>query len=121
VSDEPRTNAEIRKWYLKEVGLIHEFNKQWFAKGLSARERAKKAWRIRHDARLKARAMMADPEEVQMLQTRDIVEYGSPDGPSFEFLVRQCQEAGLKGNAVYEAIIKGSYRPNKGVNDKFGL
>jgi PII-like signaling protein len=65
--------------------------------------------------------MMADPEEVEMLEARDIVEYGSADGPTFEFLVKECQEAGLKGNAVYEAIIQGSYRTNKGVNDKFGL
>ena len=65
--------------------------------------------------------MMALPEEVEMLEERDIVEYGSADGPTLEFLVKECQEAGLKGNAVYEAIIKGSYRTNKGVNDKFGL
>jgi hypothetical protein len=121
MSDPPKTNAEIRKWYLKEVALIHELNKQWLAQGLSAKERAKKAWRIRHEARLKARAMMADPEEVEMLEARDIVEYGNPDGPTFEFLVKECRGSGLRGNAVYEAIIEGSYRTNKGVSKKFGL
>lgn len=121
MSDPPKTNAEIREWYLKEVAVIHDLNKQWLAHGLSANERAKKAWRIRHKARLKARAIMADPEEVKMLEARDTVEYGRPDGPPFEFLVRQCREAGLKGNAAYEAIIEGSYRTNKGINDKFGL
>jgi len=121
MSDAPKTNAEIRKWYLKKVGLIRELNKHWLAHGLSLRERAKKAWRIRHEARFQARAMMADPEEVEMLEARDIVEYGSADGPTFEFLVKDCQDAGLKGAAVYEAIIEGSYRTNRGVNEKLGL
>lgn len=121
MSEAPQTNAEIRKWYLKEVALIHELNKQWLAQGLSAKERAKKAWRIRHEARLKARAMMPDPEEVEMLEARDIVEYGSADGPTFEFLVKECQDAGLKGSTVYEAIIEGSYRTNRGVNEELGL
>jgi len=65
--------------------------------------------------------MMADPEEIEMLEARDIIEYGSADGPSFDFLVKECRDAGLKGRAVYEAIIEGSYRTNAGVNDKFGL
>lgn len=121
MSEPPQTNAEIRKWYLKKVALIHELNKQWLAQGFSAKERAKKAWRIRHDARLEARAMMANPEEIEMLDARDIVEYGSADGPTFEFLVKECRDAGLKGNAVYEAIIEGSYRTNRGVNEKLGL
>jgi hypothetical protein len=43
MSDPPKTNAEIRKWYLKEVAVIHELNKQWLPQGLSANERAKKA------------------------------------------------------------------------------
>lgn len=121
MSDAPKTNAEIRKWYLKEVDLIYELNKQWLAQGLSAKERAKKAWRIRHDARLKARGMMVDPEEVEMLEARDAVEYGSGSGPSFEFLVKECQAAGLKGSSVYEAIIEGSFRTNRGINEKLGL
>ena len=121
MSDPPKTNAEIREWYLKEVAVIHGLNEQWLAQGLSAKVRAKKAWQIRHEARLEARAMMADPEEVEMLEARDLVEYGSANGPTFEFLVEECRQVGLKGDAVYEAIIEGSYRTNKGVNDKFGL
>lgn len=64
---------------------------------------------------------MADAEDVEMLEVRDIVEYGSADGPTFEFLVKECQGAGLTGNAVYEAIIEGSYRTNRGINKKVGL
>jgi len=121
VTDAPKTNAEIRKWYLAQVALIVELNKQWLAQGLSVRTRGEKAWRFRRDARLAARAMMADPQEVEMLRARDIVEYGSEDGPPFEFLVKECRDAGLKGNAVYAAIIEGSYRTNRGVNRNLGL
>ena len=64
---------------------------------------------------------MTDPEEVEMLRARDIVEYGSADGPTFEFLVKECLDAGIRGTGVYEAIIEGSYRTNRGINKKLGL
>ena len=121
VKNEPKTNVEIRKWYLEQVAQILELNKLWLAQELSARERAKMAWQIRHDGRLKARSMMADSEEVEMLRARDAAEYGDADGPTFEFLVSECRKAGLKGNAVYEAIIEGSYRTDKGINRRLGL
>ena len=104
MNDAPKTNAEIRKWYLEQVAQIPELNKQWLAQDLSAQERAKKAWQIRHDARLTAREMMADPEEVEDLKQRDIAEYGNEEGPTFEFLVNEWREAGLKGNAVYLSL-----------------
>ncbi len=121
VNDAPKTNAEIRKWYLEQVAQIPELDEQWLANGFSAKERAKRAWQIRHEARLEARKMMANAEEVEMLRARDIAEYGNEDGPTFEFLIDECRKAGLKGNAIFEAIIKGSYRTNKGVNEKLGL
>lgn len=114
----PKTNAEIRKWYLEQVAQIPELNEQWLAQGLTAKERAKKSWQIRHDARLAGRAMMTDTEEVELLQARDIAEYGNQDGPTFEFLVEEWREAGLKGNAIYVAIIEGARRTNTGVNKK---
>jgi hypothetical protein len=116
-----KTNAEVRRWYLEQVARIPELNKQWLGQGLSARERAEAAWRIRHEARLKARAMMADPAEIKLLRERDMAEYGNPDGPTFEFLVTQLQKAGLEGDAVYEAIIEGSYRTSAGMNGKLEL
>ncbi len=121
MNDAPKTNAEIRKWYLEQVAQIPDLNEQWSAQGFSAKERAKKAWQIRHDARLEAREMMADPEEVEDLKQRDIAEYGNEDAPSFEFLVQEWRDAGLKGNAVYIAIIEGARRTNKVVNKKLGL
>ena len=121
MNDAPKTNAEIRKWYLEQVAQIPELNEQWLAQGLSAKERAKKAWQIRHDARLTAREMMADPEEIEDLKQRDIAEYGNEEGPTFEFLVNEWRDAGLKGNAVYVAIIEGARRTNRGVNKKLAL
>lgn len=116
-----KTNAEIRRWYFKQVAHIPELNKQWLEQGLSTRERAEAAWRIRHEARLKARAVMADPAEVELLHERDTAEYGNPDGPTFEFLVKQLEEAGLEGDAVYNAIIEASSRTNVGVNRELRL
>ena len=65
--------------------------------------------------------MMAHPMEVEMLRERDMVEYGNPDGPTFEFLINELQGAGFEGDALYEAIIEGSYRTNTGINRKLGL
>ena len=100
---------------------IPELNKQWLSQGLSVRERAEAAWSIRHEARLAARAMMADLVEVELLRARDIAEYGDPDGPTFEFLVERLKAVGLEGDAGYQAIIEGSYRTNAEVNRKLGL
>lgn len=65
--------------------------------------------------------MMANPVEVELLRQRDIAEYGNSDCPAFEFLVEKLKEAGLEGDAVYEAIINGSYRTNAGVNRSLGI
>jgi hypothetical protein len=118
VNNAPKTNAEIRRWYLERVAQVHQLNEQWLAQGLSAKERAQKAWQVRHDARLEARAMMADSEEVEDLRQRDLDEYGNPDGPTFEFLIEEWREAGLKGDGIYLAIIEGARRTNSGTDKK---
>jgi hypothetical protein len=64
---------------------------------------------------------MINEIEVQMLERRDIEVYGTPDDPTFEFLLRRVRFEGLKGNAVYEAVIKGSYRTNTGVDKTLGF
>jgi hypothetical protein len=65
--------------------------------------------------------MMAEPAEVELLRARDRAVYGSPDGPTFAFLVEQGRQAGLEDNAIYEAIIEGSYRTNTGITRRLGL
>jgi hypothetical protein len=126
VSEEPkfdryRTNAEIRRWYLELIGAIPEQNNEWIKQGLSAQGRAEAAWNIRHEARLEARSLMADPEEAELLRERDRVKYGNPNGPTFEFLVQRLEKAGLEGDAIYEAIIDNSYRTDAELNQKLGL
>lgn len=116
----PNTNAEIRLWYLDRVASIEESNEQWIADGDSPRTRAEAAWRIRRDARLEARSMMADPREVELLQARDMSQHGNPDGPTFEFLVQRLTNAGLEGDAVYEAIVDGSFRTHS-IGGDWGL
>lgn len=65
--------------------------------------------------------MMQNPSEVEFLRLRDIVKYGTPDGPTFEYLVAELESEGLSGNAVFEAIIKGSYRTNAGFDKLLGF
>ena len=74
------TNEQVRDWYKLQVGQISQLNEAWVVEGLSAENRARRAWQIRHDARLKAREMMVDPIEVELLRNRDIKEYSTPDG-----------------------------------------
>lgn len=117
----PKTNAEIRGWYLDAVATIPKLNRQWIKDGLSLDVRARMAWKFRHDKRREARALMADKSEVEMLRQRDIKIYRSPNGPTFRFLVKRLSDEGVLENEVYEAIIKGSYRTNAGVNKSLGF
>ena len=117
----PKTNAEIRQWYLDKVATIQKPNKQWIKDGLSSNVRARMAWKFRHDKRREARVLMADKSEVEMLRQRDIKVYRSPNGPTFRFLVKRLSGEGLSENEVFEAIIKGSYRTNAGVNKSLGF
>ena len=82
------------------------------------RARAEAAWRIRHEARIEARSMMTDPAEIELLRARDVAKYGSPDGPTFEFLVEKLKEACPDEDRIYEAIIDNSYRTDAELNRK---
>ena len=117
----PKTNTEVRQWYLDRVATILDLNQEWIKQGLSPRERAEAAWRIRHEARLEARSMMANLAEVELLRTRDMAKYGSTDGPTFDSLVERLREAGLEGDEVYEAIIDHSYKTDAELNKKLGF
>lgn len=116
----PKTNAEIRIWYLDRVASIEKLHEQWIADGDSPRTRAEAAWRIRREARLEARSKMADSREVELLRARDTSQYGNPDGPTFELLVQRLTNAGLEGEAVYDAIIEGSYRTDPSISGDWG-
>ena len=116
-------NQSIREWYNKQVDpdRITELNKNWEKQGLSCEERAKRTFDIRHDARIKARGFMENPEEVANLRARDLQKYGNPDGPTFKQEVDKYAARGLEGDDVYHSIIKGASRTDAATNAKFGI
>lgn len=114
----PTTDCEIRKWYNYQVVAIPLINKRWIDKGLTAEQRAQKAFTLRHNARINARYMMPDQEEVKVLQARDQKKYGNPDGPTFTYLVKKLQKKGLNGKALYQSIIKSSSRTDSTYNEQ---
>jgi hypothetical protein len=119
--DTPRTNTEIRRWYKAQLALIPQLNEQWIKENVSLADRAYRAWKFRHEKRAEGRKMMQNPLQVKCLEMRDIVKYGRADGPTFEFLVAEIRSEGVMGNDVFEAIIKGSYRTNAGIDKKLGF
>ena len=89
--------------------------------GPSARERAQKAWDLRHTARIAARSMMRDPVEIDILRRRDLKKYGHADGPTFHYLVEKLSEAGFESDQIYEMIVDNSYRTDAELNKRLGL
>jgi hypothetical protein len=114
-------NAEIRAFYLRTIAAIAPANEGWKREGLPAEERARRAFQMRHDARLVARAMMKAGAEVEALRQRDREKYGTPDGPAFDWLVEHNKKKGLAGDALYEAIVESAQRTDGAVNEMFGL
>jgi len=106
----PSTDCEIRKWYNYQVVAIPKINQRWIAKNMTLRERAKRAYEIRHQARMNARFMMSDQAKVKELQARDQIKYGNPNGPSFLYLVQKAQKKGVEDMSIYKKIIQSSSR-----------
>ncbi len=121
IDDGQKSNAEIRQWYNDQVSVIPELNEQWTKERLGVKERARRAYGIRHDARIEARAMMQNKKEVEKLRKRDLKKYGNPDGPTFEYLVEKNRKKGLEGDEIYEGIISSSSRTNSKYNEKYGV
>lgn len=117
----PETNAEIRLWYNNQVVVIEPLNKRWIEEGKSAVERAELAYEIRHNARVNARLLMRSKDEVELLRKRDMKKYGNPDGPTFLYLVEKNCAKGLRGDEIYEEIVKSSYRTSAEYNKRFGI
>jgi hypothetical protein len=111
------SNAEVRGHYLKLVAAIGPANARWLEEGLSAEERARRAFQMRREARVTGRAMMTEKRDVLALEERDKAKYGHPDGPTFDELVQRNQAKGLQGDAVFEAIVESAQRTNGAVND----
>ena len=116
------TNVEIREHYLKLISQIQPTVDQMKKDGKKAEERAKKAYQLRHDARMLCRAMMTDRKQVEELKARDKEKYGQGDGPTFEQLFENNKKKkGLKAEEAYEAIIASSQRTDGAVNEMLGV
>lgn len=115
------SNEEIRVHYNRIVSAIGPADEGWKREGLSPEARARRAFEIRHKARLTCRAMMASAEEVSDLRKRDQEKYGNPDGPTFEQLVEGARKKGVAGDAVYEGIITSAQRTDEKTNAAYGI
>jgi hypothetical protein len=112
------TNEQIRVWYQREVSTIAGLNLKWIEQGHPLEHRARRAFEIRHGARLQARAMMENPTEAEQLRARDLQLYGNPDGPTFDQLVEAHRQTGCSGDEVYERIIQGAQTTNAEVDER---
>ena len=115
------TSREIRAWYLGLTAEISKLNQEWITQGVSLEERAKRAWRIRHEARVQARSMMENRFEIEDLRERDRRLYGNPDGPAFDQLVQENHQRGLSQDETYERIISGAQTTSRDVNKLLDL
>jgi hypothetical protein len=113
------TNREIRAWYLQHTAELSDLNEGWIAEGLDLEQRANRAWRIRHDLRSRARSMMENQLEIRYLKERDRRLWGNEDGPTFDQLVLKYHQSGLRGDEVYERILKAAQTTNQTVNEKY--
>ncbi|GCL40030.1 hypothetical protein SR1949_51640 [Sphaerospermopsis reniformis] len=110
------TNEEIRNQYNKQVSegiskLEADIKRQ---KRIPNMTDAKKAWEIRHQARIDARAKMKASEAMK-LRARDMKKYGHPNGPTFSYEVEKARSKG-KGD-VPKSIINSGKRTNEKWNN----
>lgn len=115
------TNEEIRAEYLRRVSGIPALNSQWISAGVPLIERARRAWQIRHDARVEMRALMLDRADVEALRRRDLNKYGNPDGPAFGQMVERYVAEGKTEDQAFEEIIGSSVRTDAATNTRMGL
>lgn len=115
------TDRQIRQLYLERVAVIGERDSQLRTQGQPAEARARAAYQARHDARMTARAMMHDQQAVEVLEARDRVKYGTPDGPTFEYLVERARAKGREGDAIFESIVESAQQTDAATNRSLGL
>jgi len=110
------TDCDIRTWYNFQVVAIPKLNKYWIEQNISLEERASRAYGLRHSARIHARYMMPDQEEVFALQKRDFEKYGHSNGPTFKYFLKKNQEKGMTLEEAYESIIKSASKTDRNYN-----
>lgn len=112
----PTSNCDIRTWYNFQVLAIPQLNEYWITQEVALKERAYQAYTLRHNARVHARYMMPNKEEVALLQKRDLAKYGNLDGPTFEALLEKNQAKGMTLDQAYESIIQTASQTNNSYN-----
>lgn len=115
------TNRQARQLYLERVAAIAGEVAKWQAEQIPLSEQARRAYDLRHAARMTARAMMSDPAELAALQERDRAKYGNPDGPTFEWLLERAAAKGLTGDAAYQSIVDSAQKTDAAVNQSLGF
>lgn len=115
------TDRQVRQFYLERVAAIGPADAALLAAGKGAEERARAAYTARHDARMTARAMMRDADMVEQLRARDREKYGTPDGPTFEFLLEKAGAKGLVGDDAYQSIVDSAQRTDVATNRSMGF
>lgn len=115
------TDRQVRQLYLERVAEIGPRDEQSKADGVPLETRARAAYQARHDARMTARAMMQDAAAVEALRARDREKYGTPDGPTFEYLQERAGQKGLTGDAVFQSIIDSAQQTDAATNRSLGL
>jgi len=112
----PKTDCDIRLWYNYQIVAVGVINEKWKQDGIDLETRAKKAYELRHEARVNARFMMQNKEAVKALQARDLDKYGNPDGPTFDYLLKKNTDKGLSLEEAYQSIIDSSSRTDTRYN-----
>lgn len=100
----------VRRWYNVQDKKIYNL----IDKTKSLKDQAKQAHTLRNQFKFQARELMKNQEERKMLDEQ----YPLQD---FDYYFNKYKKDNVSDDDVYKKIIDSSMRPNKKVNQKFGL
>ncbi len=106
-----------RDWYHDRIADFAALDDAWKAQGLPLPERARRAFEMRHNARLGTREQQPKTTVLEY-EVRDAGKYGDPDGPTFDQLVAKLTAKGKTLDQAYEAIIASSRRSDPGYDER---
>lgn len=104
-------NADVRKWYISEVGSI----KNSIDKSLPIEEQARQAFEARNRIRTEARNMMADEE------TRKLLDKERPNKTFEELIESKMKRKGMTREEAIFDILETATKTNEDVNKELGL
>lgn len=105
---------ETRIVYTQAELRMRQLNDQLARQGVSAEERARQMCDLRNSVRTWGRDIMQNRADAALLAARD-------PNRTFDELVALQHARGLRGDAVYDAIIESSTRSRPEVNAAFGI